>query len=79
MLVKAHATHIQQMQVADIVEWFDFLQVRQGMDRADVIQNDIQDETHPVLDENRANVSEPDLCSWTIIQLCVYLFQNNTM
>ena len=71
LLVKAHATHIQQMQVADIVEWFDFLQVRQGMDRTDVIQNDIQDETHPVFVQGqRCRAGSVFLENHTIV--CIY-------
>lgn len=46
-LVEAHATHVQKMQIARVVEGFDLLKVGKGMDGTNVVQDDVQDEAHP--------------------------------
>mmetsp|Transcript_62449 Transcript_62449/g.136646 ORF Transcript_62449/g.136646 Transcript_62449/m.136646 type:complete len:213 (+) Transcript_62449:1102-1740(+) len=48
VLVKAHATHVQKMQIARVVEGFDPLKVGEGMDGTNVVQDDVQDEAHPM-------------------------------
>ena len=47
-LIEAHARHVEKVQILGVIEGLYFREIAEGMNWTDMVEDDVQDEAHPL-------------------------------